>query len=106
MAVSEIIYWGLSVALAALVVWALIMTFVYFAKQVGGNIFMLVVIDLLAGLVGLAAWVVYSNSAWQTYWLTASIKTSPLLLIDWIVLIVLAVIQFILVVVDSKKVAA
>ncbi|QBO36437.1 hypothetical protein EQG49_08130 [Periweissella cryptocerci] len=107
MAVSVIIYWGLSVALAVLAVWALIMTFVYFTKQVGGNLFMLVVIDLLAGLVGLAGWVVYSNTSWSNYWLTASPKTtSSLLLISWIALLVLAVVQFVLTVVDAKRVAA
>lgn len=107
MAVSVIIYWGLSVALAALAVWSLIMTFVYFAKHVGGNLFMLVVIDLLAGLVGLAGWVVYSNTSWTNYWLTAAPKTtSSLLLISWVVLIILAVVQFVLTVVDSKRVAA
>ncbi len=94
--VATILYWGVVAALCGWWAWTAIFSAIYVSNHENGNLWFFAILNTL-GLIaaGIFYWIM-SNTAWQKYWFTDTVKTGNWLLYVIIAYVVLIILQVIL----------
>lgn len=93
--VATILYWAVVAAMCGWGLWTIVFSLIYLGNHENGNLWFFAILNTLTLIFGAIFYWVFSNTAWQKYWVDSTVNMGPwlgILLIAYIVLIVLQLI--------------
>ncbi|MFD1429952.1 MULTISPECIES: hypothetical protein [Lacticaseibacillus] len=94
--VATILYWAVIAAACGWGLWNVVFSGIYVHNHENGNLWFFAILNALTTILLAIFYWVFSNTAWQKYWVDSSVKIGPWLLYVLIFYIVLVVAQIIL----------